>query len=127
MSNKYSAENFEYKVEDYYKNHGIKMPHQTEVEVNPPKCKKKSILLGDEDDFPQEKDKKQCNKNCKCKTLPLNPYQEIGESAVSSTKTKNKFVEQRNYLATELYKIQDLVKTQSNDMLLGEAVRKLFL
>jgi hypothetical protein len=41
-------------------------------------------------------------------------------------KTENKYLKQRNILVERLYKIQELVNTQSNDMLLGEAVRKLF-
>jgi hypothetical protein len=103
--------------------------HENDVIVNPSK-----ELCKDRD----------CKKSCKCREkvtylenlinqVPDNAYNiklpviGIIESAKKELKTENKFVEQRNYLANKLYKIQELVNTQSNDMLLGEAVRKLFL
>jgi hypothetical protein len=59
----------------------------------------------------------QCDKKCKCKILPKNLYKEIENNSESS-----------NYNKQQIYnKLRLLVNTQTNDMLLGESVRKLFI
>ena len=82
-------------------------------------AKKKSIILDNDIDFPQKEiktEKQNCNKNCKCKKVEENPYENIIRLNCM-IKGKEEIREQ----------IRQLIKNNPNDFDLGKIVREKFI